>query len=59
MKDFYALLKGAGYAVGRLWSVGVQFSPFKVRFNNFDSVPNCVAVLKSEAELMPALTRSA
>ena len=56
MKDFYALLEGTGYAVGRLWSAGVQFSPFKYRFNNFDSGPNYVAVLKSESDLLRTLT---
>lgn len=55
MKDFYALLEGAGFAVGRLWSVGVQFSPFQYRFNNFDSGPNYVAVLKSESAILRAL----
>lgn len=55
MKDFYALLEGAGYTVGRLWSAGVRFSDFDYRCNNFDSGPNYVAVLRTERQLVDQL----
>lgn len=55
MKDFYRLLEGYGYTVGRLWSEGVCFSPFNYRLNNFDSGPNFVAALRNDGALIDLL----
>jgi FkbM family methyltransferase len=55
MRHFYSFLEPMGYVIGRLWTAGVQFSPFEYRFNNFDSGPNYVAVLQTEAAIIKAL----
>ena len=49
MHDFWALFENIGYKVGRLSITGVDFSDFKLDFNNFKSGPNFVAALPEHA----------
>jgi FkbM family methyltransferase len=42
MKDFYEMLEGKGYIVGRLSRSGIEFSPFHFSLNDFKSGPNFI-----------------
>lgn len=55
MKDFYELLSPHGFHLGKIWTAGVRFSPFRYPMNNFDSGPNYLAVAKSESAIIEAL----
>lgn len=55
MKDFYDLLSGFGYEIGKIWSAGVRFSKFDHRMNNFGSGPNYLAVASGEALVIDRL----
>lgn len=56
MKDFYDLLEGFGYRIGKIWSDGVGFSKFDYQMNNFQSGPNYLAVLQTEHDLIRSLS---
>ena len=43
MRDFYDLLEGKGYKVGKLRKNKVEFSDFVYHLNNFESGPNFIA----------------
>lgn len=43
MKDFYKLLEGKGYRIGKLKKNKVEFTPFIYHLNNFESGPNFIA----------------
>ncbi len=58
MKDFYNLLTRFDFQVGKIWTAGVRFSPFRYPMNNFDSGPNYLAVAKSESAIIEALRSS-
>ena len=55
MKDFYTLLEKSGYVIGKIWTAGVLFSPFKYPMNNFDSGPNYLAVRHTDTALIESL----
>ncbi len=55
LQDFHRLLSDSGYLVGKIWTAGVIFSPFKYPMNNFDSGPNYLAVRKDETALINSL----
>jgi FkbM family methyltransferase len=57
MRDFYKLLGGAGYAVGKLTNMGVRFQPWNYKLNDFRSGPNFVAIRDHDRELRDTLTR--
>lgn len=52
MRDFYRVLEGFGYTLGKIWSTGVDFTPFNYRMNDFDSGPNYLAVRRSDEALI-------
>jgi FkbM family methyltransferase len=52
--DFYELLVGCGYLVGRLTPRGVNFSPYRLEDENFFG-PNFVAVRADDGEILALL----
>lgn len=54
LKDFYTLLRGAGFAVGRLYTGGVMFKEYAIADESFVNA-NFVACLESRPDLIDAL----
>ena len=56
MKDYFKFFSSFNYKVGVLKPKGVIFSDFEYGLNNFESGPNFVAVPKSDAEIVRAIS---
>jgi FkbM family methyltransferase len=56
MKDFYKLLVGCGYIIGKIRPGKVEFGEWTYRHNDFNSGPNYIAVINTEKEIVEALS---
>ena len=59
MRDFFSFFEDRNYAIGKLWSNGVDFGDFSYRLNDFKSGPNYIAVHNTDAAMIHVLTRRA
>ena len=57
LKDFYSLLAPAGFAIGKLFSTGIRFSPYRPENEDFRG-PNFVAVHQAKPELIRLLSET-
>jgi FkbM family methyltransferase len=57
MKDFYKLLEGFGYKIGRIRQDKVEFDKWTYRHNDFNSGPNYIAVMDTEKEIIEVLSK--
>jgi len=56
LKDFYELLEGKGYSVGKIYPDHVDFRPYKLEDEDFLG-PNYLAVRRERADVIEALKR--
>jgi FkbM family methyltransferase len=57
MKDFFELLKGYGYQIGKVRNGKINFTDWTYQYNDFNSGPNYVAVKKVDSEVISTLSK--